>query len=210
MRVEQSERHPSGATGQSYLSEEPPAPCQSDQASLEYESMSETAVNISVATPEKERSFSPLSSRSSRNSSPGLSIVTPNTPPRSSLISFPCASPSFNVMSDVRSCNYNDMDNPSGSDSMMTNAAMQYNEGSFISPSLYSGGNQTTSALRHGKKCPFEGCKAVFGFESQLNNHLRKHTKEKPYVCPTCEYRSSYKGNLNAHIKKYHNIYYEG
>ena len=42
-------------------------------------------------------------------------------------------------------------------------------------------------------------CVKVFDRPAKLTEHRRVHTREKPYSCDICEYRSTLKGNLKRH-----------
>lgn len=53
-------------------------------------------------------------------------------------------------------------------------------------------------------RCFYPECGYVTDRESWLRQHFRKHTGEKPFVCPYCSFRSAQKGNLNVHIKRVH------
>lgn len=44
-------------------------------------------------------------------------------------------------------------------------------------------------------------CYKSFGFHSQLQVHLRSHTKETPFRCPHCHKGFSQKGNYNRHLR---------
>ena len=50
--------------------------------------------------------------------------------------------------------------------------------------------------------CPY--CQAQFGQHSTYSVHLRKHTKERPFPCSFCPYRSATKGNLQNHVRSKH------
>lgn len=39
---------------------------------------------------------------------------------------------------------------------------------------------------------------------SELERHLRVHSKEKPFKCMYCDFQSKWKGDLNRHIQRYH------
>lgn len=39
---------------------------------------------------------------------------------------------------------------------------------------------------------------------SELERHIRVHSKDKPFKCLFCNFRSKWKGDLNRHIQRYH------
>ena len=58
-------------------------------------------------------------------------------------------------------------------------------------------------------KCDHNGCQSIFRKWHNFYNHLRIHTKEKPFKCPFakehgCNLMFSQRSNLNKHIKNFH------
>ncbi|CAL1299688.1 unnamed protein product, partial [Larinioides sclopetarius] len=51
-------------------------------------------------------------------------------------------------------------------------------------------------------------CGKDFTFASNLNDHLRLHTRQRPYPCPHCEHRSTYSSDLTRHIASIHTRVY--
>ena len=54
--------------------------------------------------------------------------------------------------------------------------------------------------------CPY--CNKILKRRSQMEDHLRKHTGERPFSCPYCNFSSAQKSNLNSHVRKYHAQYH--
>ncbi|XP_061822978.2 zinc finger protein 516-like [Nerophis lumbriciformis] len=46
-------------------------------------------------------------------------------------------------------------------------------------------------------------CGRSFPLLSSLSQHMRRHTREKPYKCPYCDHRTAQKGSLKAHIRSH-------
>ncbi|XP_034016167.1 zinc finger protein 516-like [Thalassophryne amazonica] len=46
-------------------------------------------------------------------------------------------------------------------------------------------------------------CSRTFPLLSSLSQHMRRHTREKPYKCPYCEHRAAQKGSLKVHIRNH-------
>lgn len=62
----------------------------------------------------------------------------------------------------------------------------------------------TKEAEDHSATCHTCGvCGRSFPLLSSLSQHMRRHTREKPYKCPYCEHRTAQKGSLKAHIRSH-------
>lgn len=48
-------------------------------------------------------------------------------------------------------------------------------------------------------QCPY--CSYSSNKTTNLKNHVRVHTGERPYVCPHCPYRATQENNLKSHIR---------
>uniref|UniRef100_A0A7N8Y124 C2H2-type domain-containing protein n=1 Tax=Mastacembelus armatus TaxID=205130 RepID=A0A7N8Y124_9TELE len=60
---------------------------------------------------------------------------------------------------------------------------------------------QTEEDVTSGHTCAV--CGRSFPLLSSLSQHMRRHTREKPYKCPYCEHRTAQKGSLKAHIRSH-------
>ena len=60
---------------------------------------------------------------------------------------------------------------------------------------------ETEEDLTSGHTCGV--CGRSFPLLSSLSQHMRRHTREKPYKCPYCEHRTAQKGSLKAHIRSH-------
>ena len=52
--------------------------------------------------------------------------------------------------------------------------------------------------------CTFENCSYKTNRRTNLHNHFRTHTGEKPFACTYCDYASAAISNLHMHIKRRH------
>ena len=51
--------------------------------------------------------------------------------------------------------------------------------------------------------CDYSNCNKGFETKEKLDNHIRKHTGEKPFVCDLCSKPFSTKGALKGHMRKH-------
>nr|XP_046273304.1 zinc finger protein 516-like [Scatophagus argus]XP_046273306.1 zinc finger protein 516-like [Scatophagus argus] len=60
---------------------------------------------------------------------------------------------------------------------------------------------KTEEDVTSGHSCGV--CGRSFPLLSSLSQHMRRHTREKPYKCPYCEHRTAQKGSLKVHIRSH-------
>ncbi|XP_068603765.1 zinc finger protein 516-like [Brachionichthys hirsutus] len=60
---------------------------------------------------------------------------------------------------------------------------------------------ETNEVATSGHACGI--CGRSFPLLSSLSQHMRRHTREKPYKCPYCDHSSAQKGSLKAHIRSH-------
>ena len=75
--------------------------------------------------------------------------------------------------------------------------------GVYASHTALSRHSCTAGIVKH-LKCPWPYCTYSTFRNDHLKIHVRKHTGERPYRCPHCEYRCNQKSQLNGHVAKKH------
>lgn len=53
-------------------------------------------------------------------------------------------------------------------------------------------------------KCNFKGCDKVFTRLLYIENHIRIHNGERPFICNFCGMSFTQTGNLNKHLQNIH------
>lgn len=69
--------------------------------------------------------------------------------------------------------------------------------------------NDRTCRLNREFRCTFPGCGRVYHKSNSIRNHLKRHTKERPYYCGICQKFFAQKGNLQRHIEHIHGTYFQ-
>lgn len=85
------------------------------------------------------------------------------------------------------------------------------NKANLQAPSVVSAASTTSSS--NAQKKPHDEALKVHvcdscGYKtrwiSELERHVRVHSKEKPFKCSFCDFKSKWKGDLNRHMQRYH------
>lgn len=50
--------------------------------------------------------------------------------------------------------------------------------------------------------CPV--CDGVFSSRTNLNRHMKRHTRDNPLACDQCDFRTAFKGQLTKHVSESH------
>ncbi|MCL4140779.1 UNVERIFIED_CONTAM: hypothetical protein GTU68_005921, partial [Idotea baltica] len=65
---------------------------------------------------------------------------------------------------------------------------------------IYAQAGSASDEERSIHRCPF--CPYKSGYKSSVDTHLKyKHTKEKPFSCNVCNYRSAQKIDMTRHLR---------
>lgn len=49
-------------------------------------------------------------------------------------------------------------------------------------------------------------CGRCLSRKHNMVDHMRLHTGERPYACPSCRYRATQRSNLKKHVKNMHGL----
>lgn len=64
--------------------------------------------------------------------------------------------------------------------------------------------NEDGGEVAFGKKFSCPHCSYVANQKTNLINHLRTHTGERPFACPYCSFRANVRSNLKRHVLNLH------
>ena len=66
--------------------------------------------------------------------------------------------------------------------------------------------NKKSKKIQNEYKCKHVGCDTTLYKLNNMNDHIRKHTGDRPFICTVCNFAFSQIGNLNKHLIAKHNI----
>lgn len=79
---------------------------------------------------------------------------------------------------------------------------MQYHSLMDRSTANFGSGEGIEQGNLADRTCKF--CGFVLRLKSSMAAHMRRHTGDKPFKCPHCDYRATQRGPLKYHIKAKH------